>query len=536
MKNLIKYEELIVIEKRLFELKILMPLFGILLYLTSLFLKFTTYPLTPILYISIVYLIFIYIIHHIFNKIKEKKLLLLILFISLFEILMANLIIYYTGGITSSLFILYILIILNFSAFRFPNYPILVSIICFLSYLFITLSQFYKFIPYINYYSSDFYSINNAFLYQRLFFIGIVLLIFSLYANKIILDLNNERRVLEFLREGSVLLTSYIGDREKFLTSIVKIAREVVEADSASIIEYRDDKYKFLAWDNLSDDMIKKVEETINLIKPFNLEEIREKKKIIKFDDVHKVPYWIKTENVRSYIGSPIVFKDTVIGILNIDSKKVNKFTDTDILNVETLSKIISIALEKDYLFNEISELNKQLENLSIKDPLTSLFNRRKLEEIVKYQINVFLRNKENFQLIMMDVDNFKKINDDLGHTEGDEFLIKLGKSLQNNIRRLDFVFRYGGDEFIIVIPNSPPPTVEVVMKRINKIFKEIFDNFIKSYNVGISYGYLSFNDFYNDIINKYPEKSHDDDFLYFQVLKYVDNLLYLSKRLKHID
>lgn len=536
MKNLIKYEELIVIEKRLFELKILIPLVGILLYLTSLFLKFTAYPLTPILYISIFYFIFIYIIHLIFKKFKEKKLLLLILFISLFEIFMAALIIYYTGGITSSLFILYILIILNLSAFRFPNYPILVSIFCFLSYLFITLSQFYKFIPYINYYSSDVYKIDLAFLYQRLFFIGIILLIFSLYTNRIILDLNNERKVLEFLREGSVLLTTYIGDRENFLKTILKIAREVVEADSASIIEYSDGKYKFLAWENLNDDLIKKVEENFNLTKPYNLEEIREKKKIIKFDDVHKVPYWVKTVNLRSYIGSPIVFKDDVVALLNVDSKKVNKFTDTDILNIETLSKVISTIYEKDYLFRKIGELNKQLENLSFKDPLTSLLNRRKLDEVVKYQINLFLRNKENFQLIMMDIDNFKKINDDLGHTEGDEFLIKLGAILQKIIRKLDFVFRYGGDEFIIIIPNSPPPTVELVMKRINNIFKDTFDSFIKEFNIGISYGFLSFKDFYDDIIMKFPEKSNDDDFLYIQVLKYVDNLLYSSKRLKHID
>jgi len=473
--------------------------------------------------------------HLLLKKIKENKFLHFILFISIVEIFLTTLIIFYTGGINSYFFIFYLLVILNFSSFRFPYYPFLISLLSFIAYLILILGQFYKIIPYINYLSFENYNLSKTILIQNILIVGLFLLITSFYANTIIKNLNREKKILELLREGSLLLTSYIGDRVNFLKSIVKIAREVTDADSASIVEYDDERYRFIAWDNLTDDFIRNVEEKFNLSKPFNLEKIREEKKILKFDDVYKLPYWVKTENIRSYIGAPIFFKDKVYAILNIDSKKLNKFNSSDVVNVEILTKIISTTFEKDYLFNEINELNKKLENLSIKDHLTSLYNRRKLEEVLKYEINIFLRREENFQLIMMDVDNFKMINDTLGHIEGDEILIKIGEIFNKNLRKVDFLFRYGGDEFIIIIPNSPPPTVEIVMKRIDSKFKEKLKNYIDNYKIGLSYGYLSFKEFYMDIINKYPEKSYDDDFLFFHVLKYVDTLLYSSKKLKHI-
>jgi len=225
MNELITYEDLKLTENNIFRLKILLPTFGILLYLFSLIFNFAKYPLTPFLYISLFYLLFIILTHYLFNKIKEEKVIFFLLSISLIEIIIATFVIYYTGGITSYFFVSYFLIIFNFSAFRFPNYPYLISAICYVSYLILILGQYYKIIPYVNYLASEVYIINSSIFYQRGFFIGLFLLIFSLYANKVIKDLNYERKVLKLLREGSILLTSYIGDRENFLKSIAKLAK-----------------------------------------------------------------------------------------------------------------------------------------------------------------------------------------------------------------------------------------------------------------------------------------------------------------------
>lgn len=536
MKNVLSFEEIKSIENKVFELKLLVPLFGLLIYIASLFFKFTKYPLTPILIISIIYFLFLILMHLVFKKINENRALSILLFIGLVEIILATLIVYLTGGATSFLFILYILIILNFSAYRYPNCPLLIAIISFIFYISLIFLEYYDIIPYLNYFRTEFYTIDLLFLIQRGLIVGLYFLVFSLYANRIIIDLNKERNSLELLRKGTLLFITYIGDRENFFNSILKIAREVVDADSSSIIEYKDGEWRFVAWDNLNYEVLKEIEESFKINKPQNLEEIREKKCILHFNDVYKVPYWIKKTPLRSYIGAPIILNNEVIGVLNVDSEKVSKFSEVDVKNIDILSKIIATILEKDALFKKIYELNKKLENFSVKDHLTSLYNRRKLEEILLYEINIYLRREENFQIIMLDIDNFKKVNDNLGHLEGDKILIEFGNILNKNSRKTDFVFRYGGDEFIILLPNSPPPTVQIVIERINEKFKEKFIDYMEKFNIGLSFGYLSFKEFYSEIIEKNPDKLYDDNFLYFNVLKYVDDLLYASKKLKKVD
>ena len=536
MKLIYSKDELIELENQIFELKILIPIAGLIFYITSIFFKFTKYPLTPFLYVSVFYSFILIFMHFIFKRLKEDKFIYWYFSISIIEIILATILIYYSGGITSSLFMLYIIIILSVSAFRIPNIPFIFSFLSYLSYLILVFGEYFNFFKYIDYFSSENIEITLPFVYQRSFLVGLYIMFFSFFANRIIVELNREKKVQDLLREGALLLTSYIGDREKFLNTILKIARDLVQGDSASIIEYIDGEYKFAAWDNVKDEAIKIIEENFKNLKPKNLEIIRETKSPLKFDDVWKVPYWIKATDLRSYIGVPIIYKDEVVAILNVDSKKVKKFKDIDVRYLETFSKIISTIYEKDELIKNIKELNLKLESLSVTDPLTNLYNRRKAEEIIKYYIEVYFRREENFQIIMLDIDNFKSINDNFGHSEGDKLLVKFSEIIMKNLRKVDFVIRYGGDEFLIILPNSPPPTVEVVMNRINLKFKEEFKSYINNYGLNISYGHLSFKDFYADIVDKNPEESYNVDFLFFHVLKYVDNLLYESKKLKHID
>lgn len=537
MKENFSLNELKSLENKIYNFKLLVPLIGIITYLLSVSFKFSFKDPKPILVLSIIYLFTLILFHLVFKRIKNtKKALKFFLSINIIEIIFTNFLIFFTGGVASPLFILYIMIILNISIIRKPFYPTIIFMISLFSYLTIAILQYNDIIPYIDYFSKYLPKIEPPFIEQRLFIVVIFLFIFSYYAERITRELNKERKSLELLREGVLLLTSYIGDREKFLNNLVKIAREIVNGDSSSIIGFENGSFKFLAWDGLDKDIIKDVEEALNITKPINLIEIKEKKKIIKYDDTFKIPHWVKIPNIRSYIGAPIIYKDEVIAILNVDSKYVNNFDETDVLNVEILSKSISTIIEKDELFKKISDLNQELEKISIKDPLTNIYNRRKMSEILKYQINVYLRRKENFQLIMFDIDNFKKINDSLGHYEGDKFLKSFSELLEKNIRKIDFVFRYGGDEFIIIIPNSPPPTVFLVMKRLKEKFKEKFKFYINSFNIDISYGFLSFDDFYKNLIEKGSEKSFDEEILFSMVLKQVDDSLYISKKLKHVD
>lgn len=534
MKLVLSKDEIIEIEKELLSFKILIPILGFILLLIYYILKFTKYPIMTFLYISIFYLLILIIFHFIFEKIKQEYILFSLIVLSTIEIILITIVIYYTGGLTSSLFVIYFIIITSVSVFRFPIAPFIIGIISLISYYILVYGQYFKFFKYYYYYSSENFDITFPFIFQRTILLGLYIFLFSVFANRIIINLNKEKRAQDLLRDGALLLTSYLGDREGFIKNILKIARELVEADTASIIEIRNGEYKFVAWENIDDEVIYKIEEGFKINKPKNLEEIRETKRLLKFDDVWKVPYWVKITDLRSYIGVPILFKNEVVAVLNVDSKKTNKFKERDLRNLEIFSKIISTVYEKDEMIKEIRELNLKLENLSCTDPLTNLFNRRKFKEIVLYNIETFLRRKENFQIIMIDIDNFKLINDTFGHLEGDNFLNKFGSLLKNSVRKIDFVFRYGGDEFLLLLPNTPPPTADIVVERINKGFKEIFIDLINSLNIGISYGSINFSEIFTNLTNN--EKEINSQLIYENILKELDKSLYYSKRLKRIS
>lgn len=112
------------------------------------------------------------------------------------------------------------------------------------------------------------------------------------------------------------------------------------------------------------------------------------------------------------------------------------------------------------------------------KDHLTGAYNRRQLDDIVSLRI----REKRSFSLIMIDLDDFKRVNDTYGHSEGDRALIKTVDLLQQSIRQGDYVTRFAGDEFVLIINSAEPNVVEKVKKRIDKAFNE--------YNTRNSVGY----------------------------------------------
>lgn len=104
----------------------------------------------------------------------------------------------------------------------------------------------------------------------------------------------------------------------------------------------------------------------------------------------------------------------------------------------------------------ELEKANRQLQKLSLKDPLTKLWNRRKYDETINLEWNRCLRHQRNIALLFMDVDYFKEYNDEFGHLAGDECLIKLGQTIRDSLSRsTDMAARYGGEEFVIILPET---------------------------------------------------------------------------------
>ncbi len=112
-----------------------------------------------------------------------------------------------------------------------------------------------------------------------------------------------------------------------------------------------------------------------------------------------------------------------------------------------------------------------QMREQSIRDHLTHLFNRRYLEETLEREVQRAARKNATLGLIMLDLDNFKEINDSLGHAAGDVLLQELGKLLQEQVRQADIACRYGGDEFVLVLPEA---SLDVTLERAGQILDKV--------------------------------------------------------------
>ncbi|MDH5631969.1 MAG: GGDEF domain-containing protein [Gammaproteobacteria bacterium] len=136
-------------------------------------------------------------------------------------------------------------------------------------------------------------------------------------------------------------------------------------------------------------------------------------------------------------------------------------------------------------LEKKVQERTQQLEELVQRDPLTGLYNRRAMKTMLRYELSRSKRSDEPVSAIYFDVDNFKQINDQLGHQTGDEVLSHIGLVLLESVRETDIPCRYGGDEFCIILGNCDVQNAVEVCNKILNGFNNKYPDF--SLSIGIA-------------------------------------------------
>ncbi len=142
--------------------------------------------------------------------------------------------------------------------------------------------------------------------------------------------------------------------------------------------------------------------------------------------------------------------------------------------------------------YNETFELKeklmKELKEKAMYDPLTGIYNRYVLIEFLEKELERLKRAKNwKVYVVFMDLDNFKVINDVLGHKEGDEALKKVAEILKNSFRKYDIVSRFGGDEFVTVLIGNDSEDIKSILDRIRNKIESSFSNFAVSISYGIA-------------------------------------------------
>jgi len=175
--------------------------------------------------------------------------------------------------------------------------------------------------------------------------------------------------------------------------------------------------------------------------------------------------------------------KNNLIGYISVDEPENNLRPSKEELNIlSVFGQMVSLTLEHSQKFSEIK-------NIAERDGLTGLYNHSKLFA----DLEAFKNQKEQFCLAFFDLDNFKQINDSLGHFGGDKILKKVAEVFLMHIRDDDLVYRYGGDEFVIIFRNISKDSALKIIKRFYSYIKQIHKSLSFSAGVSCSNDYEDF-------------------------------------------
>jgi diguanylate cyclase (GGDEF)-like protein len=275
-------------------------------------------------------------------------------------------------------------------------------------------------------------------------------------------QLKNREQELALINRLATVITSSLNIRDVYGAFITDL-KQVVDVDWATIAVIEGDELRF---EVLSTEVGStwKAGEKISL-KGTGTEWVADNKKALVEPDLSKNTRFRTGEEhlkwgIRSIIYLPLVVKNEAIGSLVIASRQPNAYTPGQVRLLERLASQIAVPVEN-------SRLYAKAEQRARVDELTGLFNRRHFDESVKLEIDRHTRYRSMLSLILLDLDFFKAYNDTQGHTAGDKVLELIGRLVNSALRSTDLAFRYGGDEFAIILPQSASNDAFIVAERV---------------------------------------------------------------------
>lgn len=267
----------------------------------------------------------------------------------------------------------------------------------------------------------------------------------------------------ENLRKASAAITETL-DSDKAIKQILEQLKLVIPYDSASVQLLEGNELKIVGGNGFA--MIKEVLEMRFPIPGNNPNTIviQTGKPYIMGDAPSKYKAFREKQNahIHSWLGVPLNLQGKVIGLLAIDSSEKDDFTEEDAAIASTFADQVAVVIENTRIFEETQQQ-------AILDPLTRIFNRRGLFQVGMEAFNKSEKSDGKFCAIMADVDRFKDVNDSYGHDAGDKVLQTVAARCKKGIRDFDLIGRYGGEELVILLPDTNIRSGMAVAERLRK-------------------------------------------------------------------
>jgi len=264
-------------------------------------------------------------------------------------------------------------------------------------------------------------------------------------------DLRKQIDALRDLIEVAKTVVSTL-DLDTLLQAIMVSAMQYAETPAGSVALYdtRNKELSLHVHRGLSSEFIQV--ERWNVTPGGLTEQILNSGETIIVSDTHNSSFFHNPlavqEGIRSLICVPLVFQDEIVGILYLDDFVPRNFDRDRLELLAILASFAALAIHN-------ARLHNKTKLMAITDYLTGLHNHRYFQQIFNQELGRARRYQKVMSLIILDVDNFKSFNDRFGHAIGDKVLIAIGDIISRSLRKVDFAFRYGGEEFVIILPET---------------------------------------------------------------------------------
>jgi diguanylate cyclase (GGDEF)-like protein len=327
--------------------------------------------------------------------------------------------------------------------------------------------------------------------------------------------LEEVRGLKDILQVAQVVVSSL--DLDEVLQNILHSAMAIMDIPAGSIALYDDElsHLELRAHAGLSDQFI--VQSRWVVKKGGLTHEILEGGELFIVEDTEKTDFFnnplaIK-EGIRSLIAVPLKFHNKIVGVLYVDDFKPRQYPKERLNLLSILASFATMSIDN-------ARMHQRTMALACTDGLTGLYNHRQFKKMFVEEIARANRYKNQLSIILFDVDNFKQFNDTYGHPNGDIVLQEMACLLRELLRDCDLIFRYGGEEFVALLPETNLKEALLVAERI-RIFvetesKRFLKLITKTHGVTVSIGVAS-----------YPKDGAEPQVL----LKTVDDLMYQAKR-----